>query len=313
MVAYAATGHTPFAADSAPATAMRILTQPPDLSGLPEFLRAVVERTLAKDPDERPTARELLDVLLAGGAVQPEIAAVAAAASVSRESAPMVDAGATKPHTAAEGRRRGGRHSVWAAAAVLVLLLAAGLIGLNTVRNRGDGATTPQAGGSSSSAQQQPSPADRNASILRGDRRTLIHFAEIDKDLALDYDWYEAKAGDGTGSRSQFVLVPMGVDYLIKSLRGEGRADDSETCLGVKITPDGPSSLVAASCVGTKATLFSLVPTGRKDDKGRPTYYIRNDAYGFVQWSTTRNAVFVEEVGDATPTASFSFVDRGPL
>jgi hypothetical protein len=64
VVAYAASGRTPFQADSAAATAARILTQPPDLSGLPDPLRRVVGRTLAKDPKDRPTAHELLEMLL---------------------------------------------------------------------------------------------------------------------------------------------------------------------------------------------------------------------------------------------------------
>jgi predicted Ser/Thr protein kinase len=317
VVAYAARGRTPFAADSAPATAMRILTQPPDLAGVPESLRTLVERALAKDPDERPTARELLDVLLAGGATPPETAAaVAATASGALDKAPVVNAGVAQTATALRPgvQRRSGHRSAWVAIAVLVLLLAGGLVGLNTMRNRGnDPGTSPQAVGGSSSAQPQPSPSDANASILRGNRRTLIHLAEFDKDLALDYDSSEAKAGDGTGPRSLFVLVPMGVDYLIKSLRGEGETDDAATCLGVKIIPDRSSTLVAAQCAGTQATLFSLAPTGQKDDKGRPTYLIRNEAYGFVQWSAERKAVFVEEVGDATSTTTFSFVDRGPV
>jgi serine/threonine protein kinase len=65
VVTFAGTGRTPFAGDSSPATAMRILTQPPVLDGLPMPLRIIVARTLAKDPAERPTARELLDLLLA--------------------------------------------------------------------------------------------------------------------------------------------------------------------------------------------------------------------------------------------------------
>ncbi|GLY98677.1 serine/threonine protein kinase [Actinoplanes sp. NBRC 103695] len=64
LVAFAATGRTPFAADSAPATAMRIATQPPDLSGLSGQLRELVSRALEKNPADRPTARELLDTLL---------------------------------------------------------------------------------------------------------------------------------------------------------------------------------------------------------------------------------------------------------
>jgi predicted Ser/Thr protein kinase len=67
VVAYAGTGRTPFSADSPAATAARILTQPPELSGLPRPLRDLVALTLAKEPEERPTAHELLDMLLSAG------------------------------------------------------------------------------------------------------------------------------------------------------------------------------------------------------------------------------------------------------
>ncbi|GGK78832.1 serine/threonine-protein kinase [Mangrovihabitans endophyticus] len=64
IVAYAATGRSPFAGDSISATAARILTQPPDLDGLAPPLRGAVEAALAKEPERRPTARELLDMLV---------------------------------------------------------------------------------------------------------------------------------------------------------------------------------------------------------------------------------------------------------
>ena len=66
VVAYAGTGRTPFWADSPPATAARILTQPPDLSGLSGSLRDLIGHALEKDPANRPTARELLDLLVTG-------------------------------------------------------------------------------------------------------------------------------------------------------------------------------------------------------------------------------------------------------
>ena len=86
VVAYAGTGRTPFRADSAAATAARILTQPPELSGLDGSLRELVARTLAKDPLDRPTAHELLDLLLAtdpqgdGALARPELRRAAEAA-----------------------------------------------------------------------------------------------------------------------------------------------------------------------------------------------------------------------------------------
>ena len=64
VVTFAATGRVPFVADSSPATAVAILTQEPDLEGLTEPLRSLVGRALAKNPKDRPTARELLDALL---------------------------------------------------------------------------------------------------------------------------------------------------------------------------------------------------------------------------------------------------------
>jgi eukaryotic-like serine/threonine-protein kinase len=66
VVAYAGTGQTPFHGDSPEATAARILTQPPHLDGLSEPLRGLVELAIVKDPADRPTARELLDLLVSG-------------------------------------------------------------------------------------------------------------------------------------------------------------------------------------------------------------------------------------------------------
>jgi eukaryotic-like serine/threonine-protein kinase len=65
VVAYAGTGRAPFGADSLPATAVRIIAGDADIDGLPAGLRELVAAALAKDPAARPTARELLDRLLA--------------------------------------------------------------------------------------------------------------------------------------------------------------------------------------------------------------------------------------------------------
>ena len=67
VVAYAGTGRTPFDGDSPAATAVRILTQPPQLHGLDGPLRHLVELSLVTDPQARPTARDLLDLLIGTG------------------------------------------------------------------------------------------------------------------------------------------------------------------------------------------------------------------------------------------------------
>ncbi|MBB2946433.1 WD40 repeat protein [Actinoplanes lutulentus] len=86
LIGYAATGRTPFHGDSPMATIGRMLTQPPQLSGIPDSLRDLVATTLEKDPAGRPTARELLDSLLSMGTadvssnVTPELREAALAA-----------------------------------------------------------------------------------------------------------------------------------------------------------------------------------------------------------------------------------------
>jgi serine/threonine protein kinase len=134
VVAFAATGRTPFAGDSAPATAMRILTQPPTLTGLPAPLRGIVAGTLAKDPAERPTARELLDLLLAAdpptGAAPTRPVPPAAVSPHPARPTPI------DPDTPAQGsgEKAGPAHRrvlkrVSVTVAALVVLLFAGLVG----------------------------------------------------------------------------------------------------------------------------------------------------------------------------------------
>ena len=75
---YAATGRLAFGADSVPAVMHRIMYEEPDVSGLPPSLRTVVLECLDKDPDRRPTARDLLlrlvDPTAARAAAGPQFA-----------------------------------------------------------------------------------------------------------------------------------------------------------------------------------------------------------------------------------------------
>jgi len=60
VLTFAATGAGPFGEGSSPELAYRLVYRPPSLSRLPAQLRPLVERCLAKDPRERPTAEEVL-------------------------------------------------------------------------------------------------------------------------------------------------------------------------------------------------------------------------------------------------------------
>ena len=68
VLTFAATGGGPFGRGSRPELAYRLVYGPPDLGRLPAGLRPLVERCLAKDPGQRPTAD---DVLAAANAGQP--------------------------------------------------------------------------------------------------------------------------------------------------------------------------------------------------------------------------------------------------
>ncbi|MBA9004532.1 serine/threonine-protein kinase [Thermomonospora cellulosilytica] len=61
---FAATGQSPFEAETLPVIINRILNEEPDLSALQEPLRGLVARCLSKDPAGRPTAAQLLLQLL---------------------------------------------------------------------------------------------------------------------------------------------------------------------------------------------------------------------------------------------------------
>ena len=69
VLAFAATGEGPFGAGSTPALVYRALFEPASLDHVPAEVRGLVERCLAKDPGQRPTARE---ILARAGVVQPE-------------------------------------------------------------------------------------------------------------------------------------------------------------------------------------------------------------------------------------------------
>ncbi|WP_067170896.1 serine/threonine-protein kinase [Microtetraspora niveoalba] len=67
VVAFAATGRSPFAADSAHAVLYRVINAEPEIDGVPEPLRSLVRHCLAKDPGARPPMREVLMRLLGSG------------------------------------------------------------------------------------------------------------------------------------------------------------------------------------------------------------------------------------------------------
>ena len=62
-VAYAASGHSPFGTGAPDAILYRIMHATPDISAVPPGLHPLVEAAVAKDPQARPTAQQLLSQL----------------------------------------------------------------------------------------------------------------------------------------------------------------------------------------------------------------------------------------------------------
>ncbi|MFI1993067.1 serine/threonine protein kinase [Actinoplanes sp. NPDC020271] len=123
VVTYAGTSRTPFGGDTPAVTAARILTQPPRVGDLPPYLAELVEAALEKNPENRPTAPELLDRLLVSGApsappLPPELRREAEAAQQSG-----------RYQTGGQKRTRGRRRVAVIAAGALVAVagVAAGL------------------------------------------------------------------------------------------------------------------------------------------------------------------------------------------
>lgn len=76
VLTFAGTGNGPFGSGSSHAMGFRVVHEEPDLGPLPEPVRAVVARCLAKDPGARPAVPELLHELAglvaSGPAAEPE-------------------------------------------------------------------------------------------------------------------------------------------------------------------------------------------------------------------------------------------------
>ncbi len=120
-VAFAGTGRAPFGAGNANAVAFRIVSEQPDLRGLPGGLAELVAATLSKDPRARPGAQELCAVLGGRGAPQPTAVAL-----------PRAEGGWTGPNPTSVGPpappgQRSGRRLALPLAILAVLLIAAGV------------------------------------------------------------------------------------------------------------------------------------------------------------------------------------------
>ncbi|WP_214106325.1 serine/threonine-protein kinase [Acrocarpospora catenulata] len=169
-MAVAATGRAPFGIDTVAAVFHRILSRPPDLTGVPDSLRGTLEACLAKDPARRPTAKELMIRLVDPDAHQtrvgpPQFTAPATAPTMAAGMAPTMVA-ETAPTLAAEPGMppapRRPRRKVAALTGLVAVVVAAGLV-YGTVlleRERNGGTPAAEVTGSGEQALDSAEPAD---------------------------------------------------------------------------------------------------------------------------------------------------------
>ncbi|MEU6106533.1 serine/threonine protein kinase [Streptomyces flaveolus] len=170
LVAYAATGRLPFGSGAADAVAFRVLSAEPDLDGLGDDLRQLVERALSKEPSGRPTAPELAQ--LCGELLASQTTAVTGPAELPQPTliADLVglswDLPSDEPSWPAPSKRTSRTRLYLAVVAAAVLLGSLGGILAATqssTTERGPasapgGQNTPAAG-HTPAAQHSPSPA----------------------------------------------------------------------------------------------------------------------------------------------------------
>ncbi|MFF0505248.1 bifunctional serine/threonine-protein kinase/ABC transporter substrate-binding protein [Streptomyces fimicarius] len=146
LLAYAATGRPPFGSGAVDAVLYRTVHDAPDLDGIDDpGLRALLDRCLAKDPDERPAAADL-DTLIAedvpAGAsadwLPEDVARIIADRAAALLALPDIDATVAVTEEPGPPRPAPGRRRFLVLAAGGALALGAGAFA--AVRLTGDGA-----------------------------------------------------------------------------------------------------------------------------------------------------------------------------
>ncbi|KAB8195459.1 protein kinase [Nonomuraea phyllanthi] len=221
---FASCGRAPFGSDGTHAVMSRVLREPPDLGALEGPLREVVSQCLAKDPEQRPAAKEVIMRLLHNPPAGSDLLAEG-----TRRASPRTPATPPPPGRAPARTPFLGRKPVLAAGGVLValLLVATGMVIARVLPGR------PVAGGptgSASATPEQPTRPPRTTAApkpvkttLPGGKLTLYEYPSAQATLTA-YEIYDK------GSDSY-------VDYARQSLGGT--FDKYSDNLESRVSPDG--------------------------------------------------------------------------
>lgn len=307
VLVYASTGNRPFEGGSPYLTGYQVMHEAPVLDGVPDLLRAVAERCLAKDPAARPRLDELQGLLLAlpeddDGAAGPGTVPVPARAALPGTS-PARPAPPGTATTSAAPRVRRTRRTLVALASALAVT-AAGITAAHVLRAGDGGAGTPAAHASDAG------PAPELPTGWRAWRASLV---TAEKGLPLD----ELEPGCVAGGPTAVYCAGTGfttarLDAATGRIRWRsGTSPETSRPVGVRdghvytyVKPDStdeyhPRQLVALDertgrrlwarpVRGDTPSLLFDRGVVTMDDAAR--HYLAYDASGRLLWSTPSSA-----------------------
>ena len=227
-IAFAGTGRPVFGGGAGAAVAYRIVWGEPDLDGFDAHLRPLVELALAKDPAQRPSARELL-LRLTSGATGPQEAVERVLATgwrpvdeaASRSAAAVPTPEPTLPRSAYDARRR--RSALAVVGGILAGVITLGIAGFGVVAlvnsSRDGGGLAAEGPGGGSPAPPPELPGARL--LLRDDFSTKANRwreTSPNEESAWSSRYvdggYEMIAGPGGGFYSDALLLGSGGTYV---------------------------------------------------------------------------------------------------
>lgn len=252
LVAYAATGRSPFGGGAPDAVSYRVLHETPDLTGLTGPLAVLVARALDKSSQRRPSAAELVRETSGGRQADSAEAATRAVTALLQDSWSGVPVAATRPlrvrpaaRSVPTRRTRGRALALGAGAAALLLTVVSGGWWLG----RSLQVTDAPEEGPSDTAPESPSVVTTPALVgwsvepdtPRPEEEAIgLHpFRYLDERTDHEYDTHDQ---DFSGSDPLWARVPDDADLYCASLLcpeeiitefGRGEIDNS----GYGVTP----------------------------------------------------------------------------
>ncbi|MFI6813879.1 protein kinase [Nonomuraea sp. NPDC050328] len=279
-VVCAATGHSPFGADTVPAVMHRVLYAEPDLSALPVRLRGIIGAALSKDPAGRPTAHDLMVTL-----VNPNATAAPISPPVTR---PSPSAGDDQRPPA---RPRKKRALVYATGAVVVALAAVGGAVWFTKQPGGTGAT----GASTPPATAEQNPGDESLGVpsLAADQPTPTPSrSRPTQARAATARVPKSFAGTWSGeTTSTNVLDPAGAVHTVELKAGAPTAEWSERDSDVQC-----SGTLTLTTIEGDTLVFALGDIKGGCIPGTVWLTLKGDAVTYI-WRDTPGWNMVEETG----------------